>query len=62
MDRLHSNVNILPWMEPFDKARFISAEIYWHGPFFSLADTVAVPLVPSQQLCELLDRGGLMAS
>lgn len=40
MDRLHSNVNILPWMEPFDKARFISAEIYWHGPFFSLADTV----------------------
>lgn len=40
MDRLHSNVNILPWMEPFDKARFISAEIYWHGPLFSLADTL----------------------
>lgn len=51
MDRLRSNVNILPWMEPFDKARFISAEIYRHGPFFfSLADTVAVPLMPSQQL------------
>lgn len=52
VDPLHGDINILPWTERFDKAEFISAEFYWQSRLFysDITDSVAVPLVPSQQL------------
>lgn len=52
VDRLHGNINILPWTERCDKAKFISAEFYRQSWCFycDITDSVAVPLVPSQQL------------
>lgn len=47
VDRLHGDINILPWTEQFDTAKFISAEYFWQSWFFNsdTTDTVAVPLL-----------------
>lgn len=53
VDRLHGGINILPWTERFDRAKFISAEFYWQSSFFfysDITDSVAVPPAPSQRL------------
>lgn len=66
VDRLHSSVNILPWMEPFDKARFIQQK-FTGIVFFSLQPHEWYCCGPSRAIAAApdgyeVDRGALMVS